>query len=80
MSTSSQLVNVAVSEGEEGNQPLTIFTLGFYSITADFQGLWTCEVLLPNGDSLSKDTLYMEIYGTYFVIPVVCVCVCVCVC
>ncbi|KAK8404553.1 hypothetical protein O3P69_007661 [Scylla paramamosain] len=62
MSTSSQLVNVAVSEGEEGDEPLTIFTLGFYSLSKDFEGLWSCEVFLPSGDSLSKDTLYMEIY------------------
>lgn len=63
MSTSSQLVNVAVSEEEEGDEPLTIFTLGFYSLSKDFEGLWSCEVFLPGGDSLSKDTLYLEIYG-----------------
>lgn len=71
MSTSSQLVNVAVSEGEEDDEPLTVFTLGFYSLSKDFEGLWSCEVFHPSGISLNKDTYHLEIYGNYFVRMVV---------
>lgn len=65
MSTSSQLVNVAVSEGVEEDEPHTVFTLGFYSLSKDFEGLWSCEVFHPSGISLNKDTFHLEIHGIY---------------
>ncbi|XP_071520445.1 uncharacterized protein [Panulirus ornatus] len=61
MSTSSHLVNIAISQGEEGSVPFTIFTLGFYSLSLDLKGLWSCEVFTPTGDSLGSDTMYLEI-------------------
>ncbi|KAK8735707.1 hypothetical protein OTU49_005276, partial [Cherax quadricarinatus] len=61
MSTSNHLVNIAIGQGEEDSVPLTVFTLGFYSLTKDLEGLWSCEVLHPSGESLGSDTLFLEI-------------------
>lgn len=63
MSSSSQLVNIAVDDGVDSDGPYSVFTLGFYSLSKDFEGLWSCEVFHPSGISLNKDTLFLEIYG-----------------
>ncbi|XP_042205115.1 obscurin-like [Homarus americanus] len=63
MATSSHLVNIAVSQSEEGSVPITVFTLGFYSLSKELEGLWSCTVLHPSGDILGSDTLSLEIAG-----------------
>lgn len=63
MSTASHLVNIAIGQDEEGSVPITTFTLGFYSLSPDLEGLWTCIVLSPTGVTLGSDTLYLEIEG-----------------
>ncbi|XP_068204997.1 uncharacterized protein [Palaemon carinicauda] len=63
MSTSDHLVNIAITENEPmaAGSPSTTFTLGFYSLSSDLSGIWSCEVMLSSGHILGKGTLFLEI-------------------
>ncbi|XP_066990053.1 uncharacterized protein [Macrobrachium rosenbergii] len=63
MATSDHLVNIAISENEPriAGSFSTTFTLGFYTLSSDLSGIWSCQVMLPSGHILGDDTLYLEI-------------------
>ncbi|XP_047502541.1 basement membrane-specific heparan sulfate proteoglycan core protein-like [Penaeus chinensis] len=62
MSTSNDLVYITITEKPDSPEvPETTFTLGFYSLSHNHSGFWSCEVLHPSGASLGKALLFLEV-------------------
>ncbi|ROT72603.1 hypothetical protein C7M84_009012, partial [Penaeus vannamei] len=62
MSTSNDLVSITITDNPDApSLPETTFTLGFYSLSHNHSGFWSCEVLHPSGASLGKAVLFLEV-------------------